>query len=356
MNAGKGMCVGQSAAEPLDKRGRFTDYVRSIQLFPIRRLHMVIEKLTFKEYCDAFIEEVKQKRCNRKNDLNEDLVAKFGIHANTVSKRFKSYYGKSILELYKELVLPTKNELTSAVVCSESWEEVCEKLQLNTHFRRGLMDKYYGVSSFAKAKALCCLDIKDVVFDPSICNNKALVISQFFGDGHYDAVRGAFIITHGEKQQGYLTYKVGLFNKAFPTSKPVNRIRKYKHIQGHNYFNWYSGRLPSKLTSYLEETNPRDMVKELTPLGILLWFLDDGYFDLDFTKRSNNYISIYVHNTDVLIALQEELLTYQINSTTCNNVLKIGSYQSAVNFYKNFMEHYKNDVPECMQYKFEMKI
>ena len=58
-------------------------------------------------------------------------------------------------------------------------------------------------------------------------------------DGHYCDYRGAFIITHCDDQSEYLTYKVGLFNKAFPNTKPVSNIKNHTHAQGHKYNTWY---------------------------------------------------------------------------------------------------------------------
>lgn len=317
---------------------------------------MKVDKITFKECCDNFISEVKTDKCGRVNNLQVYLQKEYGLTTNAICKRFNSYYGTTITKLYGQLVLPTKNELVVAISVNDNWTDVVKCLKLNKHYSKGLLDRYFGCSSFAKAKALVCLDIKDINFDPSISNNKALVISQFIGDGHYCSTRGALTIQHGDKQENYLAYKVGLFNKAFPTSKSVSNIKNHTHAQGHKYSSWYSGRLPSKLTTYLESKEEYEMVPDLTPFGILLLFLDDGYFDLDFNKRGNTYISIYIHNTKTLNALREELKTYQVETTVSSNVIKIGTYQSAVNFYKNFIEHYLSDIPECMKYKIEMKI
>lgn len=317
---------------------------------------MKVDKVTFKAVCDDFLKNVKMKRCEVSNDLQSTLQQRYGLSSNGVTKRFKSYYGKSINEMYKMLVTPAYNEVVSAVCTSDTWEDAKKKLKLNKHFSKGLLDKYFGCSTFNKAKAIATLNIKDVKFDPSICNNKGLLVSQMIGDGHYCDYRGAFTITHCDDQSEYLTYKVGLFNKAFPNTKPVSNIKNRTHTQGHKYNTWYSGRLPTKLTKYLKDKKEWEMVEDLTPFSLLILFLDDGYFDLDFTKRDNNYIGIYIHNDLTRKALKEELLTYQVTTTESNGVLKVGTYQSAVNFYKNFIEHYKSEIPECMQYKIEMKI
>ena len=98
------------------------------------------------------------------------------------------------------------------------------------------------------------------------------------------------------------------------------------------------------------------MVEFLTPFGMLIYFLDNGYMNFDMCRRGNTYVQIYVHEDKVLNSLVTELISYGVVCTVSNNSLKIGTYDGALTFYKTFVEPFKDRIPECMQYKLLMKI
>lgn len=310
---------------------------------------------SLKGYMDNYIQEAKEKKVSML-DLSDSIRAEFGCSATWVQRVFKSYYGMTITEKTDEILDPTRDALVQAILTTETVAELWGCLGLNERRRAGVFDKNFGVSTYAKAKAVCLNETFETSYQPSICENKSLLASQILGDGSYNKVRGAVIISHGEEQAGYLLYKASLFNKAFPTTKPAGNMSMNTHTQGHKYACWYSGRLPSKLTTWAEETALKDVVKALSPFGLLLWFLDDGYFNLDFTTRGNNYFQMYVHDQGALDSLVEELGLYGVECTVSKNVLKVGTMSSAVVLYKCFIEPFSDNIPECMRYKTEMKI
>lgn len=316
---------------------------------------MKVTSTDFKTFCDNFLVNVKNNK-EKANGLCDLACKEFGISSSGFNKRFKSYYGMTVSSKVSQLLEPTREYLVKAILAAEDVTELWEKLNLSVYRRSGLFDKHFKVSTFEKAKALCLLETFKNDYNPSIDENRSLVASQILGDGSYNSYRGALNISHGEKQIDYVYYKASLFNKAFPETKPAGNTKICKHTQGHIYASWWSGRLPSKITTWADSTTKAEMVKSLTPFGMFLWFIDDGYMNLNFVDKGNNYFQIYVHDSEALESLVEELMSYGITSTTSKNSLKIGRMDSAVMFYKCFIEPFKHLVPECLNYKTEMKI
>ena len=316
---------------------------------------MKVTSTDFKSFCDNYLELVKQ-RVENSNNLCGMACKEFGITSGAFLKRFKSYYGMTVSEKISELVEPTREELIKEIIKAKTVAELWDSLNISLYRRTGLFDRHFGVSNFSKAKAICLMETFKNTYNPTIDENRSLVASQVLGDGSYNSYRGAISIAHGEKQIDYVFYKASLFNKAFPTTKPAGNTSILTHTQGHTYASWWSGRLPSKLTTWLDETTKAEMVKSLTPFGLCLWFMDDGYINLNLFERGNTYVSMYVHDNGALDSLVEELKSYGIHATISKNNLKIGTMESAVMFYKCFIEPFKDLLPECLKYKTEMKI
>ena len=321
-----------------------------------------IEVVDFKSKADKYLHEVVERKMP--SDIMVTLLAQeFGISRDWVGKRFRTYYGMSISEKVTELTMPSREELVTEILRSETVDELWKRLNLVYSFRKGLFDKHFGVSNFARAKALCMMETIQVKYQPTIQDNLSLVCSQILGDGSYDKVRGSIRISHGEKQFEYALFKAGLFNKAFPTTKPAGNTSFLTHPQGHKCSSWYSGRLPSKITTFVEASKKSDLVKELTPLGVLLLCLDDAHIDLDTTKRTNSYISLFMLDTEAASEMVALFKSYGISCTVSARtegkgglILKIGTVTDAVMFYKCFIEPFLDMIPECMRYKTTLKI
>lgn len=312
----------------------------------------------FKSFADSFISSVKDTGKTAQDFLDE-ATSIFPVTKAAIMKRFKSYFKKTISEAIETQIMPSREELKLAILQSESVNILWEKLGLNYYRRKGLFDKYFNVSNFEKAKAVCMMETFEVPhFNPTIDENLSLVCSQMLGDGSYNKQRGAISITHGEKQMAYGVWKASLFNKAFPETKPSGNTKFCTHPQGHKYSNWFSGRLPTKVTKFIENNPPEAWIEELTPFGIMLYCLDDAYINLDLTQRSNTYLTIHVpHGEKAVEKLQEVFRSYGIGTTVSGGKnLKIGTVAGAVMFYKNFIEPFKDEIPSCMHYKTELKI
>jgi hypothetical protein len=315
----------------------------------------------FKSICERFLKE-SGKKPGALPSLLEILSEKFGITPDWAGKRFKSYFGMTIAEKIDEICIPSKEVFTKLILQSSDVNDLWKKLGITYYRRKGLFDKYYGVSNFSRAKTICLLSRDRVEYDPSICENLSLVCSQMLGDGSYDPVRGSLRISHGEGQFDYAYFKASLFNKAFPTTKPAGNTRLLTHTQGHRYSSWYTGRLPSKITIFLNSASGPDLVEKLTPRGLMLWFLDDGCIDLNLTQRGNTFVSMYINDESTCLALENMLLTFGIKVTISKSlnspgvIIKVGTKESAVLFYKSLIEPFLKEIPECMKYKTQLKI
>lgn len=306
----------------------------------------------FKTRCDELLNSYHRREI-RKNNITSTISSEFDITPHTFRRRFKSIYGKTLTDACEDLLIPSREHVALCMMKSEDVAELWSILDIPSYYKKRVFMDNFGVSTFARAKAKVILESSIVEYDPSIDENKSLVISQVLGDGCYCSTRGALRISHGEKQFEYAVHKAALFNKAFPETTPSGSTKLLTHSQGHKYSSWYSKRLPSKITSWLEETSKADMVDELTPRGFMLWAMDDG-------SRSSDGVTfeMYIHDDDVATRTVKYLASYGITARLdkSGKILCIKDMVNSVKFYKNFIEPFKESLPECMAYKTNMKI
>lgn len=313
--------------------------------------YKVINMTDFKTMCDELLVQYHNKQI-RKNDITNRVSKAFGISTKTFRLRFKSIFKETLSDKCESLLIPPRDHVVLCMMKCDTVKELWDIIDIPTYYRKRVFQDNFGVSTFARAKALVLLESPKVSYDPSIEENRALVASQILGDGSYCKVRGSIRISHGEKQFEYAVYKAALFNKAFPTTKPAGNTKLFTHTQGHRYSSWYSGRLPSKLTTWISDTSLASMVEGLTPWGFMLWFLDDGYRSPDGVVSE-----MYIHDRDAAVAAVDYLGSYGIKaSLSKGSVLSIKDMVNSVKFYKNFIEPFKETLPECVKYKTYMKI
>lgn len=112
-------------------------------------------------------------------------------------------------------------------------------------------------------------------------------------------------ITHSEKQLDYLNYKIKLFKEhGFKVSSIYKRkVKTYTVYSVHIYYEncpmvlntlrWWFYHTGKKYFTY-------NMIKKLTPLGMAIWFMDDGsrviHYNKEHTKIKGRelYISTYM--------------------------------------------------------------
>lgn len=289
-----------------------------------------------------------------KQELLDTIGLKFNISRKEVHKRIKSMFGKSV----DEILTPTKQELTRAILQVDSIDEL--KCVLKKHNGLGtLYDKYYGVSTFSAARVVCEGYREVTPYNPTKDDNLSILISQALGDGSLEfkgsEPRYSISICHGINQFDYLIEKVKLINKAYPTSPALGTVKKYLHAQGHHYFIYRTNKMDNSDMRYVYEADKVDMVNELTPLGMFLLYMDDGSL-----VQSPNAKKLTICNRfpEVRLALKKYLLSYGIETNIYDNdmVVCMSNVVAITKFLNNFVTPFKQYIPECMEYKTKLKV
>lgn len=289
-----------------------------------------------------------------KKELLAHLTAKFNIAPKEVHKRIKSMFGMSI----DDLLTPSKEEMTRVILQAESIPELKGLLKKDNGLAT-LYDKYYGVSTFAAARVVCEGYREVTPYNPTKEDNLSILISQSIGDGSLEfkgkVPRYSIAITHGTEQFDYLVEKVKLINKAYPLTPPVGAIKKWLHKQGNWYYQYRTNRMDNSDMRFVYETSKSNLVKDLTPLGMFLLYMDDGSL-----VQSDNAKKLTISNgfPEVRRALKEYLATYNIeaNIYDASMVVCMSNTVAITKFLNNFVLPFKQYTPECMEYKTKLKV
>jgi hypothetical protein len=270
----------------------------------------------------------------------DNLVKDYNVSEKTIYNRFKSQYGKSPREVILESIMPSKEELDSVIMGSSSSEEVREKVRLSNRMFTGIYDKYYGVSTFQKARIKILSTYKKPILSRNQReDNRALIYSQILGDGSYNRKRHSLRITHGIKQAEYLRWKADLIGQAYPKLK--GPVTQHLHKQGHEYVNFYCN-----LGNIDIPQKEEDCVELLTPLGWCLWYFDDGFY-------SQNYNITCSRNPAIVEKAIEELKTYGIDARKSQYGFCMKGQENDYLFYVNFLQPFGDMLPKCIKYKVE---
>lgn len=285
--------------------------------------------------------------------VNKALTDEFNIRSDEVSRRFKSFFGKNVTEYITDRLTPSKEEADKALILCNNVDEFKQMLGIKSGaIWKGFLDKYYGVSTFTAAKTKAVLDTPVTPYRPTREDNLSILVSQVLGDGSFDKVRSAFIIDHKADHIDYLMFKVGLLKAAYPFVPGVERCRKFVHSQGHEYVNYYAGGF-HKYRSILTQDKP-SLVKELTPLGWLLWYLDDGgYYK---TSEGQHIIQLAAKDDELCNVAIQELATYGYNFSKTKNAICLKDAPGVAKFINGMIHPFYNLIPECMMYKCDMKV
>jgi hypothetical protein len=290
------------------------------------------------------------------------LMEEFGISERIVYKRIKSYAGKTVSELIYERRMPSKEEMDRALILTDTSQQFFEMLNIDKsqRIKIGLFDKHYGASTYTAAKTKLYQKIPNLEYNPTIEDNKTIIISQVLGDGYLDVRRKAVKIEHSIHQFDYLRLKVSLFNRAFPTTAGLENIkRRDKDVRGdtYPYCAWYSRKLPAKYVEQIAAIPRHELVKEMTPLGWMLLYLDDGslyHYRAGDARRLA--LAFSKHHPELGKAYIEELKTYGFNFKFRENSVCLSSLTEITEFLHCFIWPYKHLIPSCMYYKLDLKI
>lgn len=279
----------------------------------------------------------------------EVLMQEFMVTETELVKRVRSLFQKPMADIFE----PTDQEIQHALLRAENSAEFKELLGIASDNYSGFFGRRLGVSTFAEAKSKCLYKVKIPNLNPTTADNESIIFSQVLGDGSYDKVRKSIRISHSIKQLEYLRWKVSLISAGYPQLNSVENIKCMVHTQGHEYCSWYSTKLPEHIYSKLDTYSQADMLKELTPIGVLLLFLDDGCL----YWKDSKVLSICQGNTlEVHQNLANYFSTYNIHGNVAATGFNINRQVEIVKFINTFIKPFSNIIPECMRYKTEIMI
>ena len=113
----------------------------------------------------------------------EEMSLKYGIGQKTLYTRFHSYFHTSPKKYVSQLLTPSRDELASMILNTESVDELWAKLPRPYHFYNGIFDRVFGVSTYQKAKVKLLSEQAVTQYVVSREDNRSLIYSQLLGDG-----------------------------------------------------------------------------------------------------------------------------------------------------------------------------
>ncbi len=186
--------------------------------------------------------------------------------------------------------------------------------------------------------------------------------------------RCRLLMNHCEAQNKYLDWKKDILYPFIIQAKANICLNKDRVINGveinstpsyhyasiqHQYFTDLFGLF---YTTYLGEKRKRvnmNILNMLQPLAILIWFLDDGcYYSQPKHSSHTMYLSTYrytlgEHQTMKKWFWHKWRIEMTITPTNQNTkfILRMNK-ENMIKFNNLFLFQFKDDVPECMHYKF----
>lgn len=306
----------------------------------------------------SFYERAKELADNcievKNNQICEILSKEFNIGVKVALDRFKSLFGKSVKDYIFELNTPTKEELRDAIIKCNNQEELLKCLNIEYKWIKGLYDKYFNVSTFRAAKLKLYDEIDYVPYNPTPNDNLSILISQYLGDGCFEINnrRSSIRIEHGSKQFDYLKFKVNLLKKAFPQLPGLETIKKRVSKEGYESYRW-GCTLRNTYMNIINSTSKESLVRQLTPLGWMLWYLDDGSLSL---SKNSNTLEIAIYENSLREESIKELKTYGFIFHNYNKRICISDKLEIIKFINCFIKPFIHLIPECMMYKCIVKI
>lgn len=213
----------------------------------------------------------------------------------------------------------------------------------------------------------------------TIEEKKSILIGMALGDGSIkrgkNAVNYNISCTHNIKQYDYMIWKMELlkenFQKNYWVSEKKSKINiqdGYKRKDSYRMFVATLGTHTLTTSIYKEMYNNRvkvvtkEILEQLTPLGIAIWYMDDG--NLAYKRNKDGSIcsrEVTLHIQGFDYKSQQNIITYFRNTYDIDCRLhksrdKYKLWMNTTNSIKflKIIAKYVNEV-ECMRYKIDLK-
>jgi len=189
-------------------------------------------------------------------------------------------------------------------------------------------------------------------------NIRDLFLFMSLGNGHIDK-KGYLSIIHCEKQKEYIEWKYNLIKKYTPETGVRFFINNNSTVYKFNSKIYNFLKLYRRILYKPHKKISRKILNKLTPLGIYIWYMDDG--GMSRLKLSNGGFSIKEvvlntglnkENNQIIIDYFKEVWNINFGQVKKNNVyrLRCGNKESIK--FLNIIKDYHNEVLS-MKYKID---
>jgi len=192
--------------------------------------------------------------------------------------------------------------------------------------------------------------------------SRDLFYAMIIGDGHLDKY-GQLNIRHCERQEGYVRWKHKVLKKH---NISVSRIRTYKS-NGTTQYGFstkvykFSKLFRKILYTPKKTVGIRKQLNRLTPLGIAIWYMDDG--SLTTLKNKDGYVrgsALRIHTNlskeenQVIIDYFQEIWNIKFKQNKKNSYYELVMHTKEARKFLQIVEPYVRRV-SCMHHKLKIK-
>lgn len=152
---------------------------------------------------------------------------------------------------------------------------------------------------------------------------KEILIGLLLGDGHleklYTSTSGRLKVEHSYKQKDYVDWLYKEFRNWVRTKPKTRKVNVWGKLRRNYRFSTYGHRILGEFGKRFYEGKkkivPNDLEKDITPLGLAIWFMDDG--SIKSKSHKGVFLNTQGFKEDSVIKLQKMLRNkFSINSTT----------------------------------------
>ena len=152
---------------------------------------------------------------------------------------------------------------------------------------------------------------------------KEILIGLILGDGHleelYTPTLGRLKVEHSYKQKDYVDWIYNEFSNWVRSQPKIKKKKVWNKIYRNYGFLTYGhralGEFQEKFYRKKRKVIPSDLEKEITPLGLAIWYMDDG--SIKSRKHKGLFLNTQGFKENDVKRLQEVLkVKFGISSTT----------------------------------------
>lgn len=297
-------------------------------------------KLKQKEYHLNHKEEIRKKQ-KEYWIKNKDIIynnAKKWKERN--KEKVKAYYKKSVYRLNKKCIDCERLIENRGIRC-----KICNNNHFIPHFHNIFKNKQQHKDLVISIEAEQLI-VGGLLGDASTISSNRKIVKSIFCQ---------FKFTHCLEQTEYFKWKIKLLN--LPSSISIYTAKKNATILNYR-FNYYGTESLSQLLYYHNLFYPngkkvvtREILDKLEPLGLAVWYCDDGCYDVPNASIYTNSFTFEEHKIIQTYFKEKWNLNAKIRIAKKKNYNPTYYTSFDADSSRRFFELIKPYVPECMSYK-----